>query len=216
MKTYPIALVNLHQKKCVVIGGGNIALRKVKGLLEADAQTVVISPDLCHKLDEYTKNNEIKVIKREYHSNDLDNAFLVIAATDNPDVNQQVWEDACAKNILVNVVDNPEFCNFIAPAVVRRGPLAISITSGGNSPSLSRRIRQDLEELFGPEYEVYVPLLGEIRDHSYKSIPAEHQKMFWNHLLESDVLALIKKGAPNAARQLAKSILQQYTSMDGS
>lgn len=214
MKTYPIALVNLHQKKCVVIGGGNIASRKVKGLLDADAQAVVVSPELCPTLAAWADKNEINVIKRAYHSNDLDNAFLVIAATDNPKINQQVWEDACAKNILVNVVDEPAFCNFIAPAVVRRGPLSIAISSGGNSPSLSRRIRQDLEALFGPEYEVYVTLLGEIRDLSLNSIPAKNRKTFWNHLLTSDILDLIKKGQVNAARQLALKILEQYTQTD--
>jgi precorrin-2 dehydrogenase / sirohydrochlorin ferrochelatase len=212
LKTYPISLVHLDRQRCVVIGGGRIAARKVSGLRAAGARVTVISPQLCSALEEHAASSDVDVIRRDYHPGDLDGAFLAIAATDDVKVNRKVWKDARSRNLLVNVVDDPDHCTFIAPAVVRRGPLTLAISSGGNSPSLSRYLRQQLEQSFGPEYAHYVMLLGEIRRQSLVSVPAERQRAFWDDLLASEVLDLITMGDEIAARRCAEGILRQYAS----
>jgi precorrin-2 dehydrogenase/sirohydrochlorin ferrochelatase len=145
---YPLFL-DIEGKKCVVIGGGEVATRKVKALLTCRADVVVISPEIEDEL----KRLNISWIKREYRYGDLDGAQIVISATDSPEVNKKVSEEAREKNILVNVVDNPKLCNFLVPSTLRRGELCIAISTSGRAPSLAKAIRIRLEKIFGPEYE---------------------------------------------------------------
>jgi siroheme synthase-like protein len=212
LKTYPIALVHLDRQRCVIVGGGAVAARKVRGLRAAGAQVTVISPNLCSALEEYAATGGVEVLRRDYRPGDLEGAFLAIAATDDAQVNQQVWDEAQAANILVNVVDDPDHCTFIAPAVVRRGPLTLAISTSGNSPALSRHLRQQLEQTFGPEYGTYVTLLGGVRQRSLVSVPPERRRALWNDLLASDVLDLIEAGDEVAARQRAEEIFRQHVS----
>ncbi|MGD1993367.1 MAG: bifunctional precorrin-2 dehydrogenase/sirohydrochlorin ferrochelatase [Anaerolineae bacterium] len=212
MKTYPIALVHLDRQRCVIVGGGAVAARKVGGLRAAGAQVTVISPRLCPAMEEHAAMGSVEVLRRGYRPGDLEGAFVAIAATDDEQVNQQVWEEAQAGNILVNVVDDPDHCTFIAPAVVRRGPLTLAISTGGASPALSRHLRQQLEGTFGPEYATYVTLLGEIRQRSHGSVPAKRRRALWDHLLASDVLDLVLAGDEVAARRRAEEILRQHAS----
>ena len=212
MNSYPIALVNLDGARCVVVGGGRIAARKVAALREAGARPVVISPMLCESLRPLAQKGEIEVIERAYRSGDLKGTRLVIAATNDPATNKAVWREAKSLGCLVNVVDDPAHCNFYVPAVVRRGELTISISTGGNSPALARRLREALEERFDAGYEPYLLLLGELRPLVQGRISQSvRRKALWTALLDSEILDLFRQGAHQAARQRAFEIVDEFS-----
>jgi len=207
MAYYPIYL-NLKGKKCIVVGGGTIAERKTLSLIDCGAGVTVISPKLTKRLAELKSEKKIEHIGREYCKGDLEGAFLVIGATDNPLVNEVIYEEAGALNLLVNIVDVPERCNFIVPSIVRRGDLTISISTSGNAPALAKKIRLDLEKKFGPEYGPYLDLLGEIREKiklKYKC--ADERSRAWNRILESDILSLVKNGEDELVKERIKECI---------
>jgi len=208
---YPIVLVDLVNTPCVVIGGGEVAARKVAALLQAGARPVVISPTLCKRLRSQVEAGQIDAMEREYQIGDLAGVRLVIAATDDPQTNETVWREAQAAGCLVNVVDDPPRCNFYVPATVHRGDLTLSISTGGKSPLLARRIRQALETQFDPSYGDYVELLGELRPRIQEQVadPAR-RKRFWSALLDSDILALLQAGDARTARQRAEEIFETF------
>lgn len=158
-KYYPVFL-NIQNKKCLVVGGGNVAWRKVCSLKEAGARVTVVSPEFCPELE---KETGIERIQRKYDTEFLKETVLVVASTDDGEVNQIVYHDAVERGILVNVVDKPEFCSFIVPSSIMRGDLCISISTGGASPALARNIREYLEKQFGDEYNEFTKLLAEMR-----------------------------------------------------
>lgn len=159
---YPV-FVNLQGKRCLVVGGGEVATRKVQGLLEAEARVVVVSPHLSQSLVDLTAQGLIGYRPRLFCADDVVGCALVIGATDQPDVNMAVCKAARDHNVWVNIVDTPEACDFIAPAIVRRGALQIAISTGGQSPTLAKRIRTQLEELYGSEYARLLETLGRER-----------------------------------------------------
>ena len=163
MPSYYQVFVNLQGKHCLVVGGGEIATRKVQGLLEAEAHVVVVSPHLSQPLANLTAQGLIGYRSRPFHPTDVVECALVIGATHHPDVNMAVYQAAQAHHIWVNIVDTPEACDFIAPAVVRRRDLQIAISTGGQSPTLAKRIRLQLEELYGSEYARLLQTLGRER-----------------------------------------------------
>ncbi len=159
---YPIFL-NIRGKKCVVVGGGGVAERKVRSLVEHNASILVISPHVSEGLAEMAAQGVIKVARRDYRPGDLKDALVVIAATDDPEVNNLVADEGQRRGTLVNVVDAPQSSNFIVPSLVRRGDVCIAISTGGRSPALSRKIRTQLEQSFAPEYASLALLLSEVR-----------------------------------------------------
>lgn len=159
---YPISL-SVQDKRCVVIGGGSVAERKVSGLLAADARIVVISPELTDRLQQWREEGRIAVKKRRYQEDDLTDAALVFAATDDEAVNEAVCREAERKGIWVNDASNPARGTFHVPAVLRRGGLQIAVSTSGAGPMLASRIRDELAEAYGAEYEAYVELLGKLR-----------------------------------------------------
>jgi precorrin-2 dehydrogenase/sirohydrochlorin ferrochelatase len=156
---YP-AFLNLRGKKAVVVGGGNIAERKILSLLKAGATVTVVSPAITARLSREKTKKNIEHIARCYRKGDLRGSVLVVAATNSPSVNTQIAVDAPS---LVNVVDVPKECSFIAPSVITRGPLTIAISTGGISPAFSKTIRQELEKIYGPEIGEYLNFVGSIR-----------------------------------------------------
>ncbi len=148
----------------MVIGGGHVAERKVKGLLAHGAKVLVISPELTPELERLAQEDVLEVRRKAYENGDLSGAFLVIAATDDPIVQGAVFEEAEADNILLNVADVPKWCNFILPATTRQGDLAISISTAGKSPALASKLRQDFDRQFGAEFSVLVNILGNLRE----------------------------------------------------
>jgi precorrin-2 dehydrogenase/sirohydrochlorin ferrochelatase len=160
----------------LVVGGGLVAERKVRSLLEAGARVRVISPGLSSALQTLVDAGEIEYRPGIYRSGDVEGAFLVISATNDSEVNRLVARDCTARRILLNAVDDPEHCNFYVPATVRRGDLAIAISTGGQSPLLARKIREQLEREFGAHYGDYLALLGGIRHNIIRNVADPVQK----------------------------------------
>jgi len=156
---YPVFL-SLKDKKTVIIGGGSVAERKVLSLLKSGADITVISPEITEKIGKEKLRKRIRHISRHYRKGDLRNAFLVIAATDSPVINDRVSKDALC---LVNVVDTPDLCNFIVPSTMVRGPLTFAVSSSGVSPALSKSIRREIEKMYGTEFSRYLESLRKIR-----------------------------------------------------
>jgi precorrin-2 dehydrogenase / sirohydrochlorin ferrochelatase len=195
MSYYPIWL-DLKGKSCVVVGGGQIAERRIIALLEAEADVIVISPLITPVITEWIEKGQVTCILKGYGSQYSTNAFLVIAATSSIEVNEQVYADAIARGQLINRVDSPEHSNFIVPAVIRRGKLALAISTSGASPSLAAEIRQKLENEYGKEYESYVDFLGELRLLVQERVDdTQQRKRILKEVLELDVLASIREGS---------------------
>lgn len=209
MKTYPICLVSLENRRAVVIGGGKVAARKAQALLEAGAPVTAVSSEFCEVFQSlYNSHQELELIWRSYRPGDLSGAFIVIAATDDAPVNREVWSEAIQRGCLVNVVDDPEHSNFIVPAVLERGEVKIAVTTGGASPALARRIRERLESLFGEEYGDLAYLLAELRPELQRRYgPGEPRQQAAMRLVDSDLQQVIQQDGIDAARRKAMEIL---------
>lgn len=205
---YPISL-NLSGKRCVVVGGGQVALRKVRTLLECGAQVDIISPSFCPELEELAESQQIHVLSKHYQSGDLKHAFLVIAATDSHDVNQQVAKEAQNQAMLVNVVDNAENSDFITPSYLRRGTITIAISTGGKSPALARKIRTKIEKDFSHEYASLALLIDEVRrELTEQGLKVEGDT--WQEALDIDVLLkLVKQGDNEKAKFILRNKLKR-------
>ena len=194
-----------------MVGGGEVAQRKVESLLEAGAErVVVISPGLTQKLGALLQAKRIEHRPRGYQAGDLEGAFVVIAATDDPTVNRDVWQEAQDRSLLINVVDDPDRCNFFVPSVVRRGDLTISICTGGQDPALSARLRQELEPRFGREYAAFLEMAGTLRDRVGRELSGRARLRFWYALADSGILALLREGKRREAERLANDILTTH------
>lgn len=167
---YPVSL-DLRGRRCLVVGGGSVAYRKVCSLLPCGALVEVASRRLALPLRKMAEAEQIRHLPQDYHPSLLEGIFLVISATDDCAVNRRVAEDATRQNTLVNVADSPELCSFILPASVKRGPLTISVSTGGKSPALARAIKEELAALYGPEFEDLVRFLGKIRPLVFSRFP---------------------------------------------
>ena len=200
---YPVFL-ELKGKECVVIGGGKVAERKVEALLEAGAIIKVISPELTSKLKKLAEEGKIFWEKKKYEKGDIEGAWLVIAATDNPAIQKKIYEEAEEKRIFCNVVDVPEFCSFIVHSVVKRGDLQIAISTSGASPAVARRLREQLEELFGEEYEVYLKLMRNLRKQVLEKGFSQDKK---EEILQNLALAPIPKYIKNKDLHMLKTLI---------
>ncbi len=178
---YPVIL-QLRGRRAVVVGGGNVAARKIHGLLEAGADVVVIAPEAAPDIEALAAKEAIVWKRKRFDPNDLAGAFLVIAATSDREVNEAVAR-AAEPGQLLNIVDDPERCDFHVPAVIRRGPLMISVSTGGASPALARRIRRELEEQYGDKYGPYLEFLRQARDMVLREVAdAEGRKRLFRAL----------------------------------
>ncbi len=205
---YPIFL-NISGKKCVVVGGGQVALRKVRTLLEHGANVEVISPDLCPELSQLAESGEIRVLQRSYRVGDLQDAVIVIAATNDSNTNLEVVKEARRKAVLVNVVDDSESSDFIVPSYMRRGDVTIAISTGGRSPALARKIRTRLEEDFGDEYASLVLLIDEVRA-EVKRQEIKVNGDAWQEALDLDLLSdLLRRGDTEKAKAILLSNLKR-------
>ena len=200
----------MQARRTVVVGGGHVAARKVEGLLAAEAQVKVISPELVPELELLMEAGDITALKRSYQEGDLDGAFLVIAATDDNTVNQAIWAEATKRGCLINVVDDPEQSTFILPAVMQRGEMSIAITTGGGSPALARRLRERLENIIGPEYGTLTELMAELRPELLANYaPGNARLQAALRIVDSNILSVIQEQGMDAALTYAREQLHQ-------
>jgi precorrin-2 dehydrogenase/sirohydrochlorin ferrochelatase len=208
---YPV-FISLKDQKCLVVGGGLVAERKVGSLLECGAQVLVVAPELTLELEKRVLVKDVEYRQRPYETRDLEGLApgrsLVFVATNNPEVNHQVFLESQAGGFLVNVVDDPVHCSFFVPSMVRQGPLCIAISTEGKSPLLARRIREKLEVEFGPEYEVFLNLLGECRQQVLEQVPDENRRRkIFEKLVDSDLLEMIRENKTDLVKERVSQCL---------
>ena len=207
MSLYPVNL-DLRHQLCLVIGGGDVAGRKVESLLPCGAVIRVISPEAGNTIVELASSGLIEWQQRRYVRGDLEGAKLVFAATDNLDVQEKIVAEASDGGILVNVATSPDSCTFQVPASFRRGGLLITVATGGGSPALAARIRRDLEACYGPEYGVLVGMMADLRKVILGSSgPQEEHKRIFEKLLDGDILESIRRKEWNKLLTLLEDIL---------
>ena len=200
-----IACLRLTGRRCVVVGGGEVGLEKVEGLLACNGDVVLVAPEAEPALVELAAEGSIRWERRAYEPADLERTFIAIAATSDTDVNIRVFDDAERRAMLVNVVDVPPLCNFILPAIVRTGPLAIAISTAGASPALAKRMKREVAELFGEEYARLAVLLNEARGWAKGTLPTyQDRKAFFEGIVngEPDPIDLLRAGDEQAVRDL--------------
>jgi len=203
LKYYPV-FWDINGKKCVVVGGGEVAARKVVRLLDCGAKVSVVSPELNPELDHLKKERRIDHIDDEYAIEYLYGATLVIGATDNEQVNAAISNDAKTRNIPVNIVDDPQKCDFILPSLVERGDLTIACGTGGTSPALARLLREELETVYGEEYATLLNILGQLRSNMERN--AGIGRKWFDELMASGLLDAIRLKDEGRVKQLVFDI----------
>jgi siroheme synthase-like protein len=200
-----IACLRLKGRRCVVVGGGDVGLEKVEGLLACGGEVTLIAPDAIEPLRSLASEGSIRWEPREYRTEDLERTFIAIAATNETDVNIRVYEDAERRAMLVNVVDVPPLCNFILPAIVRTGPLAIAISTAGASPALAKRMKREVAEMFGDDYARLAEMLNDARGWAKGTLPTyQDRKIFFESIVngDPDPVELLRRGDEQAVRDL--------------
>jgi precorrin-2 dehydrogenase/sirohydrochlorin ferrochelatase len=200
-----IACLKLEGRKCLVVGGGDIGLEKVEGLLACNGEVTLVAPTAIDELERLAGEGSIRWEQREYEPADLEGTFMVIAATDDTDVNIGIYDDAEKRAMLVNVVDVPPLCNFILPAIIRTGPLAIAISTAGASPALAKRIRNQIAEEYGEPYARLAIMLNEVRGWAKGTLPTyQDRKAFFEEIVngDPDPVELLRQGDESTVRDL--------------
>jgi precorrin-2 dehydrogenase / sirohydrochlorin ferrochelatase len=211
-----IACLRLSGRRCVVVGGGEVGLEKVLGLLACDGRVVLVAPDAVPELEELAADGSIEWVRREYRTGDLDGTFIAIAATNHTNVNIGVYDDAERRAMLVNVVDVPPLCNFILPAIVRSGPLAIAISTAGASPALAKRIKSEIAAEYGEVYARLAVLLNEARGWAKSTLPTyQDRKAFFEGIVNGspDPVELLRRGDEAGVRDLIASAQRARTKL---
>ncbi|MHB8067404.1 MAG: precorrin-2 dehydrogenase/sirohydrochlorin ferrochelatase family protein [Desulfobaccales bacterium] len=207
MQTYPV-FVLITGKPCLVVGGGSVAERKVQDLLQAGARVTVVSPALTPALAGQAGKGEIRHLPGDFQEEQVAGMALVIGATDDPEVNALVSAAAQARSIWVNIVDQPDLCTFIVPAQVRRGELTLAISTGGASPALARKIREELEDHFGPEYGPYLALMQAVRSQVLTVRRGDPDNaVLFKRLVDSPLLPALGRGDWAEVRQILREVL---------
>ncbi len=210
MTYYPVFL-DLRDREVVVVGGGAVAERKVRELLDAGACVRVISRALTPALEVLVESGRIVFRRGEFDEADLEGAWLVLSATDDAEANRRVAEAAARHRLFCNVADAPALCSFLAPALVRRGVVTIAISTGGRSPTLAVHLKRLLASSIGPEYGTLAELLGRMRSFVQERIPDPKQRAdAFRRLIEPSVLELLRAGECEAAEQRARALLEQW------
>jgi precorrin-2 dehydrogenase/sirohydrochlorin ferrochelatase len=209
-----IACLRLGGRSCLVVGGGEIGLEKVEGLLVCGADVTLIAPQAVAALEDYAREGSIRWERREFADGDLDGRFLAIAATSDTDVNISVYEGAERRTMLVNVVDVPPLCNFILPAIVRSGPLAIAISTAGASPALAKRMKREIAESFGEPYARLAVILNDARGWAKATLPTyQDRKAFFEGIVngDPDPVELVREGREREVLALIEAAKESHS-----
>lgn len=211
---YPI-MADLSGRRCLVVGGGRVAERKIERLLECGAEVAVVSPACTPRIAELVDAGRIRLQRRTFHPDDVSGVFLVFAATDDAQVNREVADAVRGAKGLVNVADAPEACSFLVPSVIRRGDLTIAISTAGGSPALARKLRQRLEATIGQEYEAFVEALRELRLQAQARIadPVARQELY-RRAVDSPLFEHAAKGDRTAVAACIGELLLQTRRAD--
>ena len=211
MKRYYPIFTDLNGRRCIVIGGGLVAQRKVTTLLRCGAEITVVSPSVTKRLSAYARAGRIRHVARRFRPADLHGAWLAYAATDDHEINAAVHRTARRQRLFANVVDQTPLCTFIAPAIFRHGPLTIAVSTAGGSPSLAKRLRSELGRLVGSEYVPMLRLLTGLRGVAKQKLPSyQDRKRYFDRLIRGEVFTLVRAGRRSDARRKAIALLEQY------
>lgn len=206
MRYYPM-FMDLAGRRCLVVGAGAVAARKTRTLLDCGAGVTVIGVAPVPAFRALERRG-VKILRRCFRKSDVRGQALVIGATDDPAVNTAVWAECRRRKIPVNVVDDPEHCTFIVPALLRRGDLAIAISTGGRSPAAARLVKERVAETVGQEYADLVALLGAHRGHMLREVkgPAARSRA-WRRILEAGIVDALRRGDRRGARAIVRSVV---------
>jgi precorrin-2 dehydrogenase/sirohydrochlorin ferrochelatase len=203
MKYFPINL-DLKGKKCLVVGGGRVAERRVLSLLECEADVTIISPRITPSLEKLSDMRKINHKERAYKPGDIRGAYIVIASTDNQNLNRQIGDHAKKVGALVNIVSEPGLSDFTVPGILRRGDLLVTISTSGASPTLSKRLKAELENILGKEYEIFTSILRGVRT-KFLSLPVRKRRLIYSQVAMSEIPKLLReKRYKKAERELMK------------
>jgi precorrin-2 dehydrogenase / sirohydrochlorin ferrochelatase len=207
MRYYPVCL-DIKDRECLVVGGGQVGTRKVRTLLACGARVTVVSPEVTTELSQLGQEGQIRIALRDYRAADLKSAFLVIGATDDSGMNRRVHRDAEAARRLCNIADQPDLCNFVLPAVVTQGDLTIAVSTSGRSPAFAKHLRRRLQDQFGPEYGQFLDLMGAIRHRllATEHAPEAHKPLF-EKLIHNNLLEMIKNDDRSGIDTLLEAVL---------
>lgn len=206
---YPV-FFDIRAKRCLVVGGGMVAERKIRGLLREKADVVIVSPAVTEGIAHLAVQAQCCWLKKKYTADDLHGAFLVFAVTDSPEVQERVVSDAEAMGLPVNVADQPERCTFHVPAVLRRGDLTIAVSTAGKSPALAAMVRQTLAEQYGEEYAQLLSLMGKLRPLVINAArTSDERKALFQKILHGDMIHWIKSGRWDKVRRHLQVVLGQ-------
>lgn len=206
---YPVNL-DIKDKCCLVVGGGPVAARKAKTLLECGARVTAVSIEFSESFRKISQNPRLKLVERPYDPGDLEGKFLVIGATSNEALNRRINADAESRNMLCNIADVPDICNFILPSIIRRGDLCIAVSTSGKSPAFAKKLRKDLENFFGDEYARFLLLMGAVRKKllDQAHAPEAHKPLF-ESLIEKNLLEMIKLNQTDRINRTLLEVLGQ-------
>jgi siroheme synthase-like protein len=202
---YPVNLL-VRSRRCVVVGAGRIAARKIEALLDAGADVTVVAPHIGDAVQAWRDAGRLTVHERAFTPADLDDAWLATTATDDPAVNRTVFEAGEERRVWVNSADDPANCSFTLMSVVRRGDVVVTVGTGGRSPALAAWLRARLHEELGPEYEALLEMLAEARE-EMRAGGRSSEDADWNRALDSGMLDLIRAGRIGDAKELLRSCL---------
>ena len=213
-----VACLRLSGRRCLVVGGGDIGLEKVEGLLACGGDVTLVAPDAIDALAELADEGSIEWEKRAYEPADLEGTFIVIAATNDTDVNIGIYEDAERRAMLVNIVDVPPLCNFILPAIVRQGSMAIAISTQGASPALAKRMKREIADQFGEPYAELAVILNDVRGWAKGTLPTYNdRKDFFEGIVngDPDPVELIRDGRTDEVWKLIEAAKERHAAALG-
>jgi len=211
MKQFP-AILDLTGRKVVVVGGGNIAQTKIENLLETGPKIVVIAPSISDPLANLAREGKIAHEARNFEDADLDNSWLVIAATNDSEINEKVYRAAEARQIFCNVVDYRPLCSFVTPAIVERGDITVAITTSGGSPALAQELKKVIGDAIGQEYVELLEILRDLRPMVRARVSDQVKRsLIFHRIVESDALALLRLDKRQEAEALAKKIIAELS-----